>query len=80
MYLTTEQIERRAERAMDRLDRGLMTGIMTQAEYDREVSILDKWAQAQYDAQPDGFSSLNSEDQDNWIVEMADKAERRLNR
>lgn len=46
--LTAEQIERRAERTMDRLDRGLLAGIMTQAEYDREVSIVDKWAQAQY--------------------------------
>jgi hypothetical protein len=45
--LTAEQIERRAERAMDRLDRALMTGIITQAEYDREVSIADKWAQIQ---------------------------------
>ncbi len=59
--LTEEQIERRAERAMDRLDRGLMAGIMTQAEYDREVSILDKWAQAQYDAMKSASRSAYDE-------------------
>ena len=48
-YLTAEQIEHRVQRAMDRLDAQLMTDLLTQAEYDCEVSTLDKWAQQQYD-------------------------------
>jgi hypothetical protein len=44
------QIELRVERATDRLDLRLMNGSLSQAEYDREISILDKWAQQQYDA------------------------------
>jgi hypothetical protein len=48
--MTEEQIERRVERAMDRLDARLMSGRLSQAEYDREVVALDKWAlqQARY--------------------------------
>lgn len=47
--MTEEQIERAVERAMDQLDRALMRGLLTQPEYNREVSLLDKWAQSQYD-------------------------------
>ena len=47
--MTAEQIEHRVQRAMDRLDAQLMTDLLTQAEYDCEVSTLDKWAQQQYD-------------------------------
>jgi hypothetical protein len=46
--LTEDQIERRVERAMDALDARLMAGSLTQAEYDHEVMILDKWASQQY--------------------------------
>lgn len=56
--MTEEQIERHVERATDRLDRIFMAdnSPMAQAEYDREISILDKWAQQQYDAlQPAPF-------------------------
>jgi hypothetical protein len=45
--MTEDQIERRVERAMDRLDARLMDGRLSQAEYDREVIILDKWASQQ---------------------------------
>jgi hypothetical protein len=45
--MTEDQIERQVERAMDRLDAQLLSGKLTQAEYDREVSTLDKWAQQQ---------------------------------
>jgi hypothetical protein len=48
--MTEDQIERQVERAMDRLDARLMRGELSQAEYDREVSTLDKWAQQQHDA------------------------------
>ena len=39
--LTPAQIERRAELAMDALDRRLMAGTITQAYYDAEVKKLD---------------------------------------
>ena len=45
MNMTEEQIERRAERAMDRLDALLIGGKIDQAEYDREVQSLDRWTQ-----------------------------------
>jgi hypothetical protein len=45
--MTEEQIERAVERKMDGLDRRLMRGELTQAEYDREVCALDAWAIAQ---------------------------------
>lgn len=43
-----ERIERQAEREMDSLDRSLMNGSLTQAEYDAEVRALDKRIQAAY--------------------------------
>lgn len=49
--LTEQQIEELAERHMDKLDRKLMRGEITQSEYEREVFILDKWAAHQYKAQ-----------------------------
>jgi hypothetical protein len=48
--LTEQEIELKAERAMDRLDARLMSGRLSQSDYNREVSTLDKWLQAQYDA------------------------------
>lgn len=42
IQLTEEQIERRAERAMNALDRCLMNGSMDQATYDAEVKKLDR--------------------------------------
>ena len=44
------EIEIRVERKIDSLDRAFMAGKLTQAEYDREVSIVDKWAGQQYRA------------------------------
>ena len=46
--MTEEQIERRAEREMDRLDAALMAGRLTQDEYDYEVRALDQWAEEEY--------------------------------
>lgn len=48
--MTEFDIECKVERATDRLDRRFMAGEIDQAEYDREIGILDKWAQQQYDA------------------------------
>lgn len=36
-------IERIAERTMDRLDRELMEGVLTQEQYDEEVKVLEEW-------------------------------------
>lgn len=45
--MTEDQIERRVERTMDSLDHRLLSGKLSQADYDREVVCLDKWAQQQ---------------------------------
>ena len=42
--MTEDQIERIYERQMDKLDRLLTKGMMTNEEYNEEVSELDKWA------------------------------------
>lgn len=52
-YLTPSQIERRAELAMDALDRRLLHGLITQAAYDVAVKALDAeterlWRTAQF--------------------------------
>jgi hypothetical protein len=41
--MTEEQIERIAERKMDRLDARLMSGELSQAQYDAEVKALNQW-------------------------------------
>jgi hypothetical protein len=46
--LTGTQIEDMAERYMDRLDRQLMRGDITQPQYEREVRALNKWAKEKY--------------------------------
>ena len=48
--MTEDQIEWQVERAMDRLDAHFTSGKLSQAEYDREVVILDKWASQQLQA------------------------------
>jgi hypothetical protein len=42
--LTEEQVESIVERHMDKLDKQLMSGKLTQQEYDHEVMVMDKWA------------------------------------
>lgn len=42
--MNEEQIERRVEFKMDKLDRAFMAGSMSQAEYDDAITELDKWA------------------------------------
>ena len=46
--MTTDQIERSAEVQMDALDRRLMSGVLSQREYDALVRKLNDWADAQY--------------------------------
>ena len=48
--MTEEQIERRVERAMDRLDGRLLSGELSQGEYDVLARDLDAWATAQYES------------------------------
>ena len=46
--LTENQIEHRAEKAIDRLDRQLLSNQITQAQYDRDLVAIDKWTEQQY--------------------------------
>jgi hypothetical protein len=46
--LTEEQIERKVESAIDRLDRHLLSNQITQEQYDRDIVSIDKWAEQQY--------------------------------
>lgn len=45
--MTEEQFERIMERKMDGLDRLLMSGKLTQADYDREVAALNARAKTE---------------------------------
>lgn len=47
--LTEDQIETRVERAIDRLDRHLLSNQITQEQYDRDIVSIDKWASQQYE-------------------------------
>ena len=47
--LTEDQIEIRVERAIDRLDRHLLSNQITQEQYDRDIVAIDKWASQQYE-------------------------------
>lgn len=57
--MTEDQIEQQVERLMNRLDRHLMSNLFTQDEYDREVYLLDIWAQKQYKKASDDNSGWN---------------------
>jgi hypothetical protein len=46
--MTEDQIERIADRTMDRLDRELSRGIIDQQTYDLEVRELDRWCLDEY--------------------------------
>lgn len=46
--MTEDQIERLYERAMDNLDRSLMTNQIDQNQYDKEVLALNEWAEEMY--------------------------------
>jgi Ni,Fe-hydrogenase III large subunit len=46
--MTEAEIERVVEREMNRLDRELLSGSITQEEYDHEVVQLEKWATEEY--------------------------------
>ena len=46
--LTEQQIERKVESAIDRLDRHLLSNQITQEQYDRDLLSIDKWAEQQY--------------------------------
>lgn len=46
--MTEEQIERIAESRMDSLDSRLMSGKLSQSEYDAETRKLNRWCEDQY--------------------------------
>ena len=46
--LTEDQIERKVESAIDRLDRHLLTNQINQEQYNRDIVAIDKWAEQQY--------------------------------
>ena len=48
MAMTESQIERIAEREMDKLDEALMDGILSQKEYDYQVQDIEDWVKEQY--------------------------------
>jgi len=48
MILTEHEIEMFSERAMDRLDKQLLSNQIQQEQYDRDIVSLDKWAEQQY--------------------------------
>lgn len=48
--LSEHEIEATVEKHMNRLDKKLMQGHITQTEYDQQVSIVDKWAIQQANA------------------------------
>jgi hypothetical protein len=48
--MTNEQIERRIERKIDVADACLMTRAITQAEYDRRVREIHRWADSAFAA------------------------------
>jgi hypothetical protein len=43
-----DEIERVAEREMNRLDKELLSGALTQEDYDEEVEALDQWVREEY--------------------------------
>jgi len=50
--MTEDQIERRVEMIMDALDARLMSGSLSQSDYDQEVKRLRAWAEQQYQKSP----------------------------
>jgi hypothetical protein len=48
MAMTEEQIERRVESMVDHLDRLLMSGQMTQGDYNAAIHSLYQWAEDQW--------------------------------
>ena len=55
MLMTEEQIERAVEARFNALDRGLMAGRLTQAEYDHEADMVTEWADKEYRTVRRGF-------------------------
>jgi hypothetical protein len=47
--LTEDQIETRVERAIDRLDRHLLSNQITPEQYDKDIVSIDTWALQQYE-------------------------------
>jgi hypothetical protein len=47
-FATEERIERAVERAYDRLDGRLMSGVIMQVEYDAGAKAINAWACEQY--------------------------------
>ena len=55
MLMTEEAIEARVERLFNAIDRGLMAGRLTQAEYDHEAQAITAWADREYRTVRRGF-------------------------
>lgn len=47
--LTENQIENRVERAINSLDKRLMSNQITQEQYDMDIVRIDTWANQQYE-------------------------------
>lgn len=63
--MTEDQIERRIEARVDLLDSLLMSGRLTQAEYDEEIKRLNDWAEEQYQA----LKSLRKQEEfSRWVA------------
>ena len=45
--MTEDQIERVIEKNIDKLDKALMRGKITEDEYDREIIRLERWGEQQ---------------------------------
>ena len=61
--MTEDQIERKVERMVDRLDAQFMSdsNTMTQEEYDAEIESIDKWAAMEY-RRKDGSAPFTARD------------------
>ena len=46
--LTETQIEIRAEKAIDKLDKQFLSNQITREQYDRDMVAIDKWAEQEY--------------------------------
>jgi len=46
--MTEDQIERKVEREMDRIDAQLMSGAIDHDQYEEQVNDLDRWAAMEY--------------------------------
>jgi hypothetical protein len=48
-YKTEEEIEIAVENKMNKLDRNLMSGLISQEEYDEKACDIERWAEYYFD-------------------------------